>query len=237
MHEFPFAKIAQVEPAIFPILPRRQPQRDQGVQHTILIPMMKSICIYCGSALGTSARYASAARELAQGMVAANIGLVYGGGNIGLMGVIASEVMRLGGQATGIIPEALLSKEIGHLGLTHLHIVKDMHQRKAMMAELSDGFIAMPGGLGTLEELFEVFTWHQLGLHNKPIGLLNVDGFYDGLIAFISHQTTQGFLHTHQAEFLMNESNPAALLARFNAYLPAFYDKFLDKESAEQILR
>jgi hypothetical protein len=197
---------------------------------------MKSICIYCGSAVGTSPRYAQAARELAHGLVADHIALVYGGGNIGLMGVIASEVMRLGGEATGVIPQALMNKEIGHVGLTRLHIVKDMHERKALMAELSDGFIAMPGGVGTLEELFEVFTWLQLGLHDKPIGLLNVDGFYDGLIAFIQHQVTEGFLKANQAGFLMHEARAPALLARFKAYVPRFYDKFLDPQTAGDLL-
>ena len=143
---------------------------------------MKSLCIYCGSSPGSSPLYAEAARSLAQHMVSENIALVYGGGNVGLMGIIADEVIRLGGVATGVIPTALLEKELGHKGLTKLHIVKDMHERKAMMAELSDGFIAMPGGIGTLEELFEVFTWAQLGFHQKPIGLLNVANFYDGLI-------------------------------------------------------
>jgi uncharacterized protein (TIGR00730 family) len=197
---------------------------------------MKSICIYCGSAVGASPLYAQAARELAQGMVANNIALVYGGGNIGLMGVIASEVMRLGGDATGVIPKALLDKEVGHLGLTRLHIVKDMHERKALMAELSEGFIAMPGGVGTLEELFEVFTWLQLGLHDKPIGLLNVNGFYDGLIQFLSHQVAEGFLKANQAGFLMHEAAPSALLTRFQSYVPKLYDKFLDQQTANDIL-
>ncbi|HJV73113.1 MAG TPA: TIGR00730 family Rossman fold protein, partial [Noviherbaspirillum sp.] len=122
---------------------------------------MKSLCIYCGSSIGASPVYADAARDLAKAMVNDNISLVYGGGNVGLMGVIADEVLRLGGEATGVIPKALMDREVGHGGLTRLHIVKDMHERKAMMAALSDGFIAMPGGIGTLEELFEVFTWSQ----------------------------------------------------------------------------
>jgi uncharacterized protein (TIGR00730 family) len=155
---------------------------------------MKSLCIYCGSSPGATPVYAQTARGLAQAMVDHNIALVYGGGNVGLMGVIADEMLRLGGQATGVIPEALLQKELGHRGLTRLHIVKDMHERKAMMADLSDGFIAMPGGIGTLEELFEVFTWAQLGFHEKPIGLLNVAGFYDGLLQFIQHMVSQRFL-------------------------------------------
>ncbi|HTD03987.1 TIGR00730 family Rossman fold protein, partial [Undibacterium sp.] len=131
---------------------------------------MKSICVYCGSSIGASPVYAEAAKSLARQFVDNGIALVYGGGNVGLMGVIADEVMRLGGHATGVIPQALMNKEVGHTGLSKLHIVANMHERKAMMADLSDGFIAMPGGVGTLEELFEVFTWAQLGFHSKPIG-------------------------------------------------------------------
>ncbi|MDY7548491.1 TIGR00730 family Rossman fold protein [Glaciimonas sp. Gout2] len=190
---------------------------------------MKSLCIYCGSSPGSSPLYAQAARSLAQQMVDDNIALVYGGGNVGLMGVIADEVIRLGGVATGVIPMALMEKELGHTGLTKLHIVKDMHERKAMMAELSDGFIAMPGGIGTLEELFEVFTWAQLGFHQKPIGLLNVTGFYDGLIAFIQHMVSQRFLKAEQADMLINAPDGAALLARFKAFVPTNVPKWLDR--------
>lgn len=190
---------------------------------------IKSLCIYCGSSPGSSPLYAQAARSLAQQMVDDNIALVYGGGNVGLMGVIADEVIRLGGVATGVIPMALMVKELGHTGLTKLHIVKDMHERKAMMAELSDGFIAMPGGIGTLEELFEVFTWAQLGFHQKPIGLLNVTGFYDGLIAFIQHMVSQRFLKAEQADMLINAPDGTALLARFKAFVPTNVPKWLDR--------
>lgn len=170
--------------------------------------------------------YAQAARALAQEMVADNIALVYGGASVGLMGIIADEILRLGGEATGVIPSALREKEIGHLGLTRLHIVKDMHERKAMMASLSDGFIAMPGGIGTLEELFEMLTWSQLGLHNKPIGLLNVDGFYDGLLGFMQHIVTERFLRPEQASLLLTETTPAALVARFKSYQPSELNKW-----------
>lgn len=187
---------------------------------------MKSICVYCGSSIGASPMYAEAARALAREMVAANIALVYGGANVGLMGIIANEVLRLGGEASGVIPSTLLEKEIGHLGLTRQHIVKDMHERKAMMAALSDGFIAMPGGIGTLEELFEVLTWSQLGLHEKPIGLLNVDGFYDGLINFMQHIVTERFLRQEQATLLLAEATPDALLARFKSYQPDHSNKW-----------
>ena len=182
---------------------------------------MKSLCIYCGSSPGASPLYAAAARRLAQEMVADNIALVYGGAHVGLMGIIADEVLRLGGDATGVIPKALREKEVGHQGLTRLHIVKDMHERKALMAELSDGFIAMPGGIGTLEELFEVFTWSQLGIHDKPIGLLNVNGFYDGLIGFVQHLVNERFLKEEQARIIMVESDETALIERFKSYQPS----------------
>lgn len=197
---------------------------------------MKSLCVYCGSSIGISPVYADAARRLAAAMVADNIGLVYGGGNVGLMGVIADEVMRLGGEATGVIPKALMDKEVGHLNLTRLHIVKDMHERKAMMAELSDGFVAMPGGIGTLEELFEVFTWSQLGFHDKPIGLLNVDGFYDGLIAFLRHVVEQGFLRPAQAALLIHDPDAASLLERLKSFKPERHDKLLDPATAGRII-
>ncbi len=144
--------------------------------------------------------------------------LVYGGGNVGLMGVVADEVLRLGGEVTGIIPTGLLEMEVAHQGLTRLHIVKDMHERKAMMMDLSDGFIALPGGLGTLEELFEVLTWSQLRFHDKPVGLLNANGFFDGLIQFVQHLVEQGFLRPAHADLLMVETEAAALLQRFRDF-------------------
>jgi uncharacterized protein (TIGR00730 family) len=197
---------------------------------------MKSLCVYCGSSMGKSPAYAKAARDLAKSMVDDNIALVYGGGKVGLMGAIADEVLRLGGEATGVIPKALLDKEVGHAGLTRLHIVKDMHERKAMMADLSDGFIAMPGGIGTFEELFEVFTWSRLGFHDKPIGLLNVNGFYDGLIAFLQHTVKQGFLSTVQESLLMHEAEANALLERFKAFRPAAHEKLLNPVEAGKII-
>ncbi len=197
---------------------------------------MKSLCVYCGSSSGISTAYADAARALAKALVDDNITLVYGGGNVGLMGVIADEVLRLEGEAIGVIPKALMDKEVGHIALTRLHIVKDMHERKAMMAELSDGFVAMPGGIGTLEELFEVFTWSQLGFHDKPIGLLNVAGFYDGLIGFLQHVVAQGFLKAEQASLLVCESSPIALLDRFRSYNPPRHEKLLNRNVAKKIL-
>lgn len=176
---------------------------------------VKSLCVYCGANGGVSPRYAEAARMLARGMVELNLSLVYGGGNVGLMGVIADEVLRLGGEVSGVIPAALVEREVGHTGLTRQFIVKDMHERKAMMASLSDGFIAMPGGMGTMEELFEMLTWSQLGIHSKRVGLLNVDGFYDSLVGFIAHATSQGFIRPQHAQMMMVEAEPGALLRRF----------------------
>ncbi len=197
---------------------------------------MKSICVYCGSSFGNKSIYTDAARSLAKEMVKHNIALVYGGGNVGLMGVIANEVLRLGGEATGVIPQALMDKEVGHSQLTQLHVVKDMHERKAMMAELSDGFIAMPGGIGTLEELFEILTWSQLGFHEKPIGVLNVDGFYDGLIAFLQNQVAQGFVKANQADLMMHETNAADLLRRVQTFVPQPSTKVLDALAAKTLL-
>jgi uncharacterized protein (TIGR00730 family) len=197
---------------------------------------MKSLCVYCGSSTGVSSLYAEAARRLAKELVDNNISLVYGGGDVGLMSVIAREVLQLGGEVTGVIPQALMDKEVGHHGLTRLHIVKDMHERKAMMADLSDGFIAMPGGIGTLEELFEALTWSQLGLHEKPIGLLNVNGFYDGLISFVEHLVAQGFLRREQATLMMHESEAPALLARFKSYTPDYHAKWFDPATAKTFI-
>jgi uncharacterized protein (TIGR00730 family) len=197
---------------------------------------MKSICVYCGSSAGNSIRFTDAARELGSMMATRGIGLVYGGGNVGLMGVIADEVLKCGGTVTGVIPHALLRKEVGHHGLTQLHVVKDMHERKAMMAELANGFIAMPGGFGTLEELFEMLTWSQLGFHDKPIGLLNVDGFYDRLIVFVQELATQGFLKGPHAALMMHEALPSALLDRLDTWDQHGTPKLLDEATARAIL-
>jgi uncharacterized protein (TIGR00730 family) len=194
---------------------------------------MKSLCVYCGASIGRLDIYASGARALAKAMVDRNIELVYGGGNVGLMGVIADEVMRLGGRATGVIPQALVDKEVAHNALTRLHVVRNMHERKALMADLSDGFVAMPGGIGTLEELFEIFTWSQLGFHTKPIGLLNVNGFYDGLTGFLKHVVDEGFLKQKQAGLLIAENDPDPLLARMSSFNRK-PDGVLDPETARR---
>jgi len=179
---------------------------------------MKAVCVYCGSSSGTAQSYTDAAINLAQNLVGQNLQLVYGGGNVGLMGILANEVLRLGGEVTGVIPQLLMDMEVGHINLTRLHIVNDMHERKAMMAELSDAFIAMPGGIGTLEELFEMLTWHQIGFHKKPIGLLNVDGFYDGLLAFLDHQVQQGFLKPAHQALLLQSSDANELIKKLRTF-------------------
>jgi len=183
------------------------------VNTTVSAPL-KSVAVYCGASMGNDPAHAVAARQLASRLVEHNIALVYGGGKVGLMGVIADEVLRLGGDVTGVIPQALMAREVGHLGLTRLFVVKDMHERKAMMAQLSDGFIAMPGGMGTLEELFEMLTWAQLGIHAKPVGLLNTGGFYDGLIAFVAHLREQGFVRAEHAALMLADADAGALLQR-----------------------
>ena len=198
--------------------------------------MLKSLCIYCGASTGILPVYANAARRLAAELVERDIALVYGGGNIGLMGIIADEVLRLGGDVTGVIPTALVEREVGHQGLTQLHVVDTMHQRKAMMADLADGFIAMPGGIGTLEELFEVLTWSQLGLHDKPIGLLNVHGFYDGLIAFLDQVSEQGFLRHQHRDLLLHDTDPANLLQQFSRWKSGTVDNFLNPLQARALL-
>lgn len=191
---------------------------------------MKSICVYCGSSTGSSETYATGARQLAAILVDKQLSLVYGGGNVGLMGIIADEVLLLGGEVTGVIPQALMDKEVGHTQLSQLHIVRNMHERKALMAELSDGFIAMPGGIGTLEELFEMFTWLLLGFHNKPLGLLNIDGFFDSLISFLQQTVEKKFLQNKHLEMLIIESDPDRLLQRLNDFKPPQGNKWLNKD-------
>lgn len=197
---------------------------------------IKSLCVYCGASTGSSVLYVDAARLMGKALVENDIALVYGGGQIGLMGAIADEVLRLGGTATGVIPSALLGKEVGHPGLTKLHVVKDMHERKAMMAALSDGFIAMPGGMGTMEELFEMLTWSQLGFHDKPVGLLNVSGFYDGLIGFVDHMVTQGFLRPHHRQLMMQDTTAARLVDQLRAYRPGQIPKLLNNDTAQTLV-
>lgn len=191
---------------------------------------MKKICVYCGSASGILPAYAEAARAMAASLVQQELELVYGGGNVGLMGIIADEVMRLGGRVTGVIPQALMEKEVGHRGLSELHIVANMHERKAMMAQLSDGFIAMPGGMGTLEELFEVLTWAQLGFHDKPVGLLNVQAFYQPLLVFLQHACQQGFLKPAHLDLVIHDAGSQQLLDKMRSFQPLQIKKWVDRK-------
>jgi uncharacterized protein (TIGR00730 family) len=168
---------------------------------------MKRICVFCGSSVGSRPEYSEAAITLGGLLARRDIGLVYGGGNVGLMGVIANAVLDAGGQVIGVIPHSLAQREIEHRGLTELHVVDSMHTRKAMMANLADAFIAMPGGVGTFEELFEAITWAQLGLHRKPCGLLNVAGFYTPLAAFIDQAVSEGFIKpVHRASIVVDDN-------------------------------
>ncbi len=173
---------------------------------------MKRVCVFCGSSVGTSPAYAEAATALGALLASRGIGLVYGGGNVGLMGVIADAALAAGGEVIGVIPRALADREVAHTGLADLRVVDSMHTRKAMMAELSDAFIAMPGGVGTFEELFEAVTWTQLGLHRKACGLLNVEGFYSPLVAFIDQAVTEGFIRPVHRTAIVVDDDPARLL-------------------------
>ena len=173
---------------------------------------MRRVCVFCGSSVGNKPAYQDAARAMGKLLATRGIGLVYGGGAVGLMGVIADAALEAGGSVIGVIPQALFDREIGHGGVTDLRIVDSMHTRKAMMAELSDAFIAMPGGVGTFEEFFEAITWTQLGLHRKPCGLLNVDGFYTPLALFIDQAVSEGFIKPIHRTAVIVDSDPARLL-------------------------
>ncbi|HKN89895.1 MAG TPA: TIGR00730 family Rossman fold protein [Acidimicrobiia bacterium] len=179
---------------------------------------MRRVCVFCGSKHGVRPEYAEAARAMGTALAGAGIGLVYGGGRVGLMGVVADAVLAASGEVIGVIPDHMADREIAHYGLTDLRIVPTMHERKALMYELSDGFAALPGGLGTLEELFEITTWSQLGLHAKPTGLLDVEGFYGPLVAFLDRLVTEGFVSERHRRLLRVAADPATLLARLAAF-------------------
>ena len=191
---------------------------------------MKNICVYCGSSPGRLEAYSDAARALAQALVDRDLGLVYGGASVGIMGLVADSVLQLGGRVVGVIPEALAQKELAHKSLTELHVTASMHARKTLMAELADGFIALPGGIGTLEEIFEIWTWAQLGFHAKPCGLLNVAGYYDGLIAFLDHSVAEQFVKPLHRSILTVEQEPAVMLDGFARYQAPSMHKWVDKD-------
>src|SRR5262245_31741191 len=182
---------------------------------------MRRLCVFCGSKAGNRSVYAEAARALGHALAARGLGLVYGGGHIGLMGILADAVLHAGGEVSGVIPEALVAEELAHPQLTALHVVGTMHQRKALMADLADGFAALPGGFGTADELFEILTWAQLGLHAKPIGLLNVAGFFDPLLAWLDRTAGEGFLKPKHRALLLVEDEPTRLLEALGHFRPA----------------
>jgi len=192
---------------------------------------MRRICVFCGSSLGNWPEYAKSAAELGRLIASQGLELVYGGGNVGLMGVVADAALAAGGKVIGVIPEALMQWELGHPALSELRVVASMHERKAMMADLADGFIALPGGIGTLEELFEIWTWAQLGLHSKPLGILDSAGYYDHLHHFLDRMTTDGFVKSRHRDMVAVESDPARLLTRMRGYTPPATIQVIDHET------
>lgn len=191
---------------------------------------MKRICVFCGSSPGARDEYVDTARALGTALATQGLGLVYGGGRVGLMAVVADAALEHGGEVIGVIPQALADKEVAHQGLTELHVTTSMHERKALMADRSDGFVALPGGLGTLEELFEVLTWAQLGFHDKPCGLLNAGGYFDPLIQFLDHVVAERFLKPEHRAMLLVADTPGDMLAALAAYRATPSDKWLDRE-------
>jgi uncharacterized protein (TIGR00730 family) len=187
----------------------------------------RRLCVFCGSAKGKRPEYAETAVAMGRLLADRGIDLVYGGGNIGLMGLVADACLQAGGEVTGVIPEALMKKEVGHLDLTALEVVDSMHTRKARMAELSDGFIALPGGFGTFEELFEMLTWGQLGFHEKPVGLVNVAGYFSPLIALCDHAVAEGFMRPEHRGLLQDAATPADVLAAMASHRPVQLEKWI----------
>ncbi len=190
---------------------------------------MRRLCVFCGSSAGSNDAYLRAALDLAESLTRNGIDLVYGGARVGLMGAVADGVLAHGGTVIGVIPRGVLEREVAHDGLTELHVVGSMHERKAMMAELADGFVALPGGMGTLEELCEVLTWGQLGLHAKPCGLLNVAGYFDPLLQFFDRMVDQQFLRPENRSVVLCAETPADLLERFAAYHPPRVPKWIGR--------
>lgn len=193
---------------------------------------MKSVCVFCGSSIGSDKVFASSAKKVGEVFLKESIEFVYGGGNVGLMGIIADIIMKGGGKVTGVMPEFLMRKEHASLEITKLILVQSMHERKAKMSELSDGFMIMPGGLGTLEEFFEVWTWAQLELHIKPIGVLNTDGYYDGLIKFINKAVKKGFIRKADRDLIYIEEDPKKLLSLMRDHFTGNYKNGRLKEKS-----
>ncbi len=193
---------------------------------------MQRVCVFCGSSKGARPVYAHTAHDMGKALVRRNLGLVYGGGCIGLMGSIADAVLEGGGEVIGIIPQGLVTREVAHHGITKLVIVHSMHERKAKMAELSDGFVAMPGGYGTFEEFCEIITWAQLGLHRKPCGILNVEGYYDPLLALFDRAVAEGFVHPTNRRLVIQETDPDRLLDLLSNYTPPNTERWIGRDES-----
>lgn len=193
---------------------------------------MDRICVFCGSSAGASPAYREAARALGRSLAERGLGLVYGGGGVGLMGTVADAALDAGGEVVGVIPRALQLRELAHARLTTLHVVSSMHERKAKMAELAHGFIALPGGMGTLEEFAEILTWAQLGLHARPCGLLDVAGYYAPLVSFFDKATAEGFVRPEHRRLVLVDTDPGALLDRFARWEPPAVEKWIDRRSS-----
>ena len=191
---------------------------------------MNRVCVFCGSSRGMRSAYRAAAEALGRELARREIGLVYGGGNVGLMGVLADAVLAEGGEVIGVIPEALVARELGHAGVVDLRVVDSMHERKALMADLADGFIALPGGFGTLEEFCEVLTWAQLGIHPKPCGLLNVGGFYAPLLSLFDHAVEEGFVRPEHRSLVLESDDITGLLLRMSEYRAPALHKWIDRD-------
>jgi uncharacterized protein (TIGR00730 family) len=193
---------------------------------------MKRVCVFCGSSIGTNPAYLDAARRTGRTLARRGIGVVYGGGGVGLMAAVADAALEAGGEVVGVIPRALQLRELAHDGLTALHVVGSMHERKAKMAELAEGFVALPGGMGTLEEFAEILTWAQLGLHVRPCGLLDVAGYYRPLVAFFDHAEAEGFLRPEHRALVLVADDPDALVDRFLAWQPPRLQRWIDGPSS-----
>ena len=197
---------------------------------------LRSICLFCGSSPGVDPAFKLAAAQLGTILAHNNIRLIYGGGHVGLMGVAADACLKAGGEVVGIIPKKLMEKEVGHAGLTQMHVVDTMHERKALMTQLSDAFIALPGGYGTLDELFEALTWQQLAYHLLPVGILNVSGFFDHLVQFLDHARDQRLLRDAHRDSLIVDTDLAQLIARMQSFVPPNNEKWLDRAATETIV-
>lgn len=200
-----------------------------------MMKMIKRICVFCGSSPGRDPLYMKAAEETGRAIAAGGFGLVYGGGSVGLMGRVADAALAAGGAVHGVIPKALFDRELDHKGLTEIFVVNTMHERKAKMSDLSDAFIALPGGIGTIEEFFEVMTWAQLGFQKKPCGILNAGGYYSDLISFMDHMTAERFIRPEHRGIMLVDDDPARLIGRIVAYKPDFTEKWLDEITMQKM--